>query len=165
VMVRLSEKQFALLENKSEKASPQGKRRPRTQREKAALPENQIERAICDVLSANGYVNLRMHVGLFRGWHGTSIVRVGEVGMPDWLSLCPISGAGGPRRVKAIWWECKAPGRKPRPEQLEWLDRHHRCGFTTAWFNQFDDDDRTDPEHSHVFITWFRWFTAHGRDR
>jgi hypothetical protein len=176
-VIRLTEAQYRMLDHRDDDRKP---RRTRTQRERSEMPENVLERQITDTLAAHGYVNLRLHSGVYVPLRlaGTlaavrNIVRIGTVGMPDWLSLRPALPPGsrvsdGPHFVKAVYWECKAPGRKPRPEQLAWLERHQQCGFEATWFHQFEPDERPESceaRDSHCFLRWFRDYFLIGGDR
>jgi hypothetical protein len=97
------------------------------------------------------------------------VVRVGEQGTSDWLSLRPIIPVGGsaldgPHPWQGFFWEAKAPGRRPTEAQLAWLDRHRRTGIEAWWFNQFATRDRPspacEPQESNVFEAWFlNYFT------
>jgi hypothetical protein len=174
-MIRVTPAQLSLLElNLSRGGEPSRPRPQREARRKGDLPENQLERQIVDFLSWRGYVNLRQHVGLFTPWRivrqgsldeaSRNVVRVGEVGAADWLSLRPVIAPGGraldgPHLWQGFFWEAKAPGKRPAAAQLAWIDKRRQCGFEAAWFNQFAARDRPSTavasRDSHVFETWF----------
>jgi hypothetical protein len=150
-----------------------------SRRRREDLPENQLERQITDFLAWRGFVSIRQHVGTFLPFrvvkqlqHGEitfeqalrNIVRIGEEGAADWWSARPIIPPGGrsqdgPWPWAAFYWEAKAPGRRPRPAQLEWMARRQQVGLEAGWFNQFAAHDRPSPacapRESHVFETWF----------
>lgn len=168
-MIHITKGQFELLEQTP--AKPPGKARPRKQ----DLPENVLEKQICDYLAWRGFLNLRQHVGLFVPYRCAktaafhNVVNIGQEGMADWLSIRPAIDPGGsacegPWLWQGFFWECKGPGRKPSAVQLEWLNKRRRCGFEAAWFNQFHSGDRRTkpcgaeaktPRDSYVFLTWF----------
>jgi hypothetical protein len=138
-----------------------------------------LERQICDFLAWRGFVTIRQHVGTFVPYRvlrqlqsgqltpeaaARNIVRVGEVGAADWLSMRPIIPPGGraldgPHPSVSFFWECKAPAKKPSAVQLAWLERRQQVGLDAVWFNQFAAADRPapacDPRESHVFEVWF----------
>lgn len=148
-------------------------------RRREGLPENMLEKQVLDYLAWRGFVSTRQHVGTFvplrllreaQAGHlapeqiARNIMRVGEEGAADWWSARPAVPTGGctldgPHRWVAFFWECKAPSKKPSAQQLAWLDRRRQRGFETAWFSQFEAEDRPSPvcapRESHVFVTWF----------
>jgi hypothetical protein len=180
-VIRVTRAQLSLLERNLERAA--GTRdapaEPRRRRPKAWMPENILERQITDLLSAHGFISVRQHSGLFIPLRiakqietgqlppeaaARNIVRTNEVGVADWWSARPIIPPGsrpldGPHPWQAFFWEAKAPGKRPSPAQLEWLDRRRQIGLTAWWFNQFEARDRPspacEPRQSHVFETWF----------
>jgi hypothetical protein len=152
---------------------------PRTRRPKAWLPENILEQQIRDFLAWRGFISIRQHVGTFlplrvvkQLQHGQisfeqalrNIVRIGEEGTADWWSARPIIPPGGraldgPHPWQAFCWEAKAPGKRPTPAQVAWIDKRRQVGIESAWFDQFAARDRPaeacEPRDSHVFETWF----------
>jgi len=148
-------------------------------RRREDLPENNLERQICDFLAWRGFISTRQHVGLFVPYRvlrqlqcgrletesaARNVVKIGEEGIADWWSARPIISPGGrvqdgPWMWQGFFWEAKAPRKKPSAAQLAWLDRRRQVGLESAWFNQFEPEDRTppagEPRDSHVFTTWF----------
>jgi hypothetical protein len=181
-VLRVSESQLVLLEaNLARGGEP-----ARGPRRREDLPENVLEAQIRDFLAWRGFISVRQHVGTFVPYRvlrqlqagklapeqaGRNVVRVGEEGAADWLSARPVIEPGGrardgPHLWQGFFWEAKAPGKRPSPAQLEWIDKRRRCGFEAAWFNQFAARDRPSPEcepkNSHVFETWFTgYFRRH----
>jgi hypothetical protein len=85
-------------------------------------------------LRERGWIARRNHVGAFQPVSGGSIVRMGETGECDW------------RFIKAKHGECvlymevefKRPGKKPRPEQLEYLAKRKHQGFRATWADSLE---------------------------
>jgi hypothetical protein len=167
-VIRVSPSQLSLLEANL----CDGGTAPAHGRRRENLPENVLERQICDFLAFHGFISTRQHVGTFvpfrllkqaaRGDRG--VVRIGETGAADWWSARPIIPSGGralagPHPWQAFFWECKAPGKRPSAAQLAWLGKRRQVGFEVAWFNQFAGQDRPtpacEPRDSHVFEVWF----------
>jgi hypothetical protein len=103
-----------------------------------------------------------------------NVVRIGEEGAADWWSARPVIPVGGraldgPHPWAGFFWEAKAPGKRPNPAQLEWLDGRRHVGIEAWWFNQFQAADRPspacEPRHSHVFETWFLGYFNDGGSR
>jgi hypothetical protein len=180
LVIRISESQLTLLQQNQ--AGARGEPAPAVvpvRRRREDLPENQLESQIRGFLNWRGFVTLRLHVGAFlplrfaRQLHGgqisleqalRNVVQINEQGAADWLSIRPTirpsaRAQDGPWPWEGFFWECKAPGKRPSPAQLAWLDKRRQCGFEAAWFNQFAAADRPspacEPRESHVFETWF----------
>jgi hypothetical protein len=184
-VIRASKAQLTLLEaNLAHSSGDQAPAVMRTSRRREGLPENQLERQICDFLAWRGYITIRQHVGTFLPFRVVkqlqqgqitfdqalrNVVSIGEQGTADWWSARPIIPPGGraldgPWPWSAFFWEAKAPRKKPSDAQLEWLAKRRQCGLEAAWFNQFAVQDRPveacEPHDSHVFETWFQeYFT------
>jgi hypothetical protein len=164
-VIRVSPAQLSLLEANLRA----GGTAPARGRRREDLPENLLERQICDFLAWRGFLSTRQHVGTFVPYRvlkqaAGNVVRIGETGAADWWSARPIIPAGGraldgPHSWQGFYWEAKAPGKKPSSAQLEWLERRRQVGFEAAWFSQFQAQDRAspacEPRESHVFETWF----------
>jgi hypothetical protein len=66
---------------------------------------------------------------------------------------------------QGFFWEAKAPGKRPSPAQIEWMDKRRQSGIEAVWLNEFQTRDRLspaiEPRDSPVFVTWFsEYFTA-----
>lgn len=85
--------------------------------------EASVTRAVIEHMRSLGYREKRNHVGLFYTEHGTPI-HMGKVGEPDWLFLKPND---------VVYIEIKAPGKKPKPEQLEYIAKLQHLGFKATW--------------------------------
>ena len=101
------------------------------------MKEADVTRQVIDYLEARGWRAIRMQSGLFKratpGYTGR--VRVGEVGIPDWLIvsyLYPYDHYLGPPAVSIspalFWLELKRPGEKLRKGQPEWIDKERARG-------------------------------------
>jgi hypothetical protein len=53
-------------------------------------------------------------------------------GVSDLFLAKPSRGFGG------YWIEMKAPGKKPRPEQYQWLDEMRANGYKAEWFDDWE---------------------------
>jgi hypothetical protein len=180
-MVRVSKKQLSLLQANLAGAGG-GNREPTViiaARRRENLPENVLEQQIRDFLAWRGFITVRQHVGTFLPFRVVkqlqssqitfeqamrNVVRIGEKGAADWWSARPIISPGGravddPHPWQAVFWECKAPGKRPTDAQLAWIGRRRQVGLEATWFNQFAARDRPveacEPRDSHVFETWF----------
>ena len=168
-MIRLSKVQLSLLERNLAGLAPEFT----SARRREELPENILERQICDFLAWRGFITTRQHVGLFVPYRvlklapeaiARNIVRIGETGAADWWSARPIILPGGraldgPWPWQGFYWEAKAPGKRPSAAQLAWMARRRQVGLEAAWFDQFQAHDRPspacEPRDSHVFQVWF----------
>jgi hypothetical protein len=106
------------------------------------LTEADVVRAVTDLMKAKGYRCMRLQSGVFAS--ETRILRIGEKGLPDWLFLRahPAAAAGW---ATVIFVECKAPGKKPRPEQAAWIAEATKAGLLATW----TDDVK-------LFAAWLR---------
>jgi hypothetical protein len=183
-MLRVSKAQLSLLGRNLRSCGPppaRGKRRE-------DLPENILEQQIRDFLAWHGYMSVRQHVGTFVPYRvlrqlqaggiateaaSRNVVRVGEEGAADWLSLRPViepdrRPPDGPHLWQAFYWEAKAPGKRPSPAQLEWMTRRRQAGIEAWWFDQYQPEARDrpspacEPRESHVFMTWFSGYFTKG---
>lgn len=153
----LTEDQAALLFDDFKKQSPfKGtKRGPRPKRKKSELPENQVEAAIESFLRLRGWVVTRVHIGTFvplgrlmqslessgtvsREVVMRSIVRMGKKGECDFWAVRPTPGQR--RLYQFFFYEVKAPGKRPTPEQVDWMRSMASCGIEAKWFDDFQDD-------------------------
>ena len=146
-MVRVTEAQAALLFG-----SPERKPRvPGQRKRREHLPENQLSGQIKGVLEAHGWTVTRQQSGLFTRPYETErvhLIRIGEKGRSDWRAERPIPGKPG--LVELFYYETKASGKKPRPEQRLWLEKRAACGFLAAWFDDFEGEWDTS------FLPWYR---------
>jgi len=175
-VIRVSPGQLSLLEANLRS----GGAAPARGRRREDLPENMLERQICDFLAWRGFATTRQHVGTFVPYRvlkqaarvTRDVVRIGEPGAADWWSARPIippggRAADGPWPWAGFFWEAKAPGKRPSPAQLAWLARRRQVGFEATWFNQFQAADRPppacEPRDSPVFEIWFLNYFEKGR--
>ena len=85
--------------------------------------------------------------GMERSGH---CIRIGEKGCADWRAERPIIPAG--KRVSScaafpcevMYLEFKAPGKKPKREQILWLERRQLTGIAAGWFDAL-----------HYFLPWY----------
>ncbi len=169
-MIRVTKEQFALFKKRVGKKT--GKSAvPRQRKRRDELPENQLEKAILDFLRYRNWTITRNHVGRYVGigpltaiiksgrrltWAaiGSSVVQMGEVGQADYTAsrpmpvtqLMPLSRASG--ACQRFHFECKAPGKEPSAEQLEWLRRARANGEVADWFDGLDTGRQ--------FLSWYR---------
>jgi hypothetical protein len=137
------------MERSREKSSRETPARlPRPKRKREDLPENQLTAQVVRYLQALGWTVVRQNSGLFaRPYDPESRIRIGEKGAADWFAYRPLRDAG---RVEFFFFELKAPGKKPRPEQVLWLGARMRTGTLAAWFDDFDFGG------SASFVPWLR---------
>jgi hypothetical protein len=168
--IHISEKQAALWFNgdskpKKGKKPPNGGGSPRKRKKKSELPENKLETVIEGFLTARRWKIIRQHVGTYvplgrimsyleseggvvpKAAVFRNIVRIGSKGDPDWLAVRPKRGVRGVYEL--FFYEAKAPGEKPKPEQLQRLKELAAAGYTAAWFDNYDDGFDTS------FLPWY----------
>lgn len=173
--VTLTEDQYALFRQNQRQAGSGAPRKagaPRVKKRKQDLPENIIECQIKTFLEMRGWQCLRLQAGTFAGLGPLiaaldkgllitremlyrSMVRIGEKGRADWLAMRPRRATGVDSLIEMpmhqiFFFECKAPGKKPQPEQLAWLQAQEQTGTPTAWFDDFEGDWDTS------FLPWYR---------
>lgn len=154
----ITEADFALLRGNlaGQSTAPASVARKPPQRARTSLPENIVEQQICDFLRVRRWVVKRQHVGkhvplgfLLRTMeHGgitreaifRNIVDVGEKYAADWRAERAVDGG----LMQVLYVEVKAPGRKPTPEQKEWLERARLAGARAGWWDSIE-----------AFTTWY----------
>ena len=161
--VRLTPGQLSLLTG----AKPKFGERPRPpapKKRREDLPENQVEAQIVDFLRAKGWHVIRQQVGTYvpyrvlaeaRSGKTPNVIpiRIGEKGMCDWKAsraLEPwmtIRPSGASRLGNAakeliarheFEFEVKAPGRRPNPDQLEYIRRAIALKRNAFWWSSYD---------------------------
>lgn len=149
----MSAAQFALFQQPGAARKPG---QPRLKRRPEDLPENQLTRQVCDFLRAKGWTVTRQQSGLFcRPFDPASRIRIGEPGCSDWRAERPVIPTGARRGSLAqyhqlFYFELKAPGKKPRPDQLAWLRAREATGTLARWFDAFNGGRSSD------FVAWYR---------
>lgn len=94
-------------------------------------PERQVQDAILEAAQMLGLVLVPTDAGaIARATEGAVRIAALPKGWPD------LSGVlhRGPFRGRAVFVEVKQPGRRPEPEQDEWLDRLAEAGAAVNWF-------------------------------
>ncbi len=102
---------------------------------KSDLPENQVAGTIVDYLRWRGWHVVRQQSGLFSRPGAKGRVRVGEVGASDWYAVRPLKGTG---TSEFFYFETKATGKKPTPEQTAWIEQRKKSGIEVEWFDSFE---------------------------
>ncbi len=102
--LRISAEQWALL--KADRSEP----RPKIRKPRAALPENVLERQICDFCVLRGWLPIRIQAGVFRSLDGKRYISGAKKGTPDWIFA---------RRDQCMLIEAKAPGGRVSAEQAD----------------------------------------------
>ncbi len=102
--LRISADQWALLQPDR----PAGKLR--SQKPRAQLPENALERQICDFCRIRGWLPIRIQAGVFRSLDGKRYISGAKKGTPDWVFI---------RRDQCMLIEAKAPGGRVSAEQAD----------------------------------------------
>lgn len=153
-MVRMTTAQFALFNGGKPATVKTRKSAVRQKREN--LPENIVTKQIKDFLESRGWNVIRMNSGLFERRYGKQasqpaegehkpMIRIGKKGQADWLCYRRIGGI----QFHLFHMEVKAPGKTPKPDQLEWIYRHRATGTPADWMDSFDIGKRP-------FIRWYR---------
>ncbi len=104
VALRVSAEQWALLQPDR----PAGQ--PRAKKTRTALPENQLERQICDFCVLRGWLPIRIQAGVFRSLDGKRYISGAKKGTPDWVFI---------RRDQCMLVEAKAPRGRVSAEQAD----------------------------------------------
>ncbi len=102
--MRVSDAQWALL---------QGERlpdQPRARKPRASLPENQLEKQICDFCVVRGWLPIRIQAGVFKSLDGKRHISGAPKGTPDWVFI---------RRNTAMLVEMKSLRGKASKPQLD----------------------------------------------
>jgi len=163
-MVRMTESQFRLFQEGQQ--PKQGKRAPRAKKRHDDLPENQLEGQVLGFLRARGWTVIRNHVGRYVPLYvvmqaqeanqvirvntlGGRIVTIGKKGQSDYTATRPRPELGYGMQQQ-IHIELKAPGKRPTPEQLEWMRQKNATGEPAEWFDEFQDD------WPHSFVPWYK---------
>ncbi len=161
--IRMTEEQARRLRQRSlfqNCASGPPIKKPRVQKRKEELPENQNEKIICDFLAIRGWIVERNHVGLFvpyaqfinaRTVKKPRVIRIGEKGVADWRAERLVSG-GGVGMFQRFDFEVKARGEKPKPDQSEWMSKRRLLGQIVVWFDGYDKGNS--PLIPWYFETW-----------
>jgi hypothetical protein len=132
--------------------------KPRQKKRREELPENIVEGQIKDFLELRHWTLIRQHVGLFVPWHyfikriwvRVSTLRpvsMGEKGMSDWAAV-RVQQPGDP--LQFFYYEAKASGSTPSPEQRQWLEQKHARGFICGWFDDYAGDWPSS------FLPWYK---------
>ena len=173
-MIRMTEAQASLfatnVKRGGRQAGPRKESAPRVKRPAAELPENIVKQQILDFMKAHGWIEKRMHVGTYtpyrmllmleealaRGANMKAeiekakhqIIRIGKEGDADWRFEKPIPG--DPRKAHLCCYvEMKGPGKRPKPEQVEWLARRNATGTPATWADGYDTGRSP-------FLSWYR---------
>lgn len=144
-MIVLSPKEAAQLTGKRVvKDSLTTMRKPRIQKRREELPENQLEQQCLDYARLLGLIPVRQHVGLFVPLEAAKRgvfrpVNIGTKGMCDWRFELP-----GTDRVPLRFFESefKAAGKYPTRDQYEYVEVRCRQGVCAIWFSTFVDFKR-----------------------
>ena len=84
-------------------------------------PESKLKAQVELYLSANGYIPLRLNVGLFYTANGNPINTGLPKGTSDLIAIQPVTG-------RAVFIECKIKYRKPTPEQINFIEVMRKQG-------------------------------------
>lgn len=103
-------------------------------RQVVLLKESHVEQAVVEFLQWDGWHVIKME----ENFSERKSKRTGEPGMPDRLAL-----RYNPDQI--LWLELKAPGKKPRPHQLDWHEAERKRG---ALVLVVDDINQ--------FISWYK---------
>lgn len=101
----------------------------RVKNDKLELRENDVERQVNDFLRAHQWMVHRLHVGTMRALDG-SYLRMYPEGTPDWMATHT--------QRPAIYYELKAPGKKPTDAQLLQIMYLGRVGYFAGWWDSLE---------------------------
>lgn len=96
--------------------------------------ENEVVAECIAWLRERGWVARRQHVGTFQPISGGAPVRMGENGECDWRCFRAAHG----KCIEYFEWEAKSPGKKPRPDQLEYIAKRRHQGFNATWADSLE---------------------------
>jgi hypothetical protein len=90
--------------------------------------ESDVLKAVMDYLSAQGFVMFRRNTGAMKASHGgkSRFIRFSQKGMADLWGVQKGTG-------RHIECEVKAPGKRPSPEQVAWLQQCIEIGCIAFW--------------------------------
>lgn len=114
---------------------------------KARTPEGEVLSGALELLKLRGVVAVRFNTGALKTPSG-GFIRFGAVGAPDIWGAIPWAAG------RMILVEVKAPKGKPRPNQVEFLERMRAAGAVAVWLDDLGRLDailgylRRDPEAS-----------------
>lgn len=97
------------------------------------MTEREVVSQCIDWLRSKGWICRRQHVGLFYTADGRP-QRIGDAGEPDWRCI----RATGGRLIEYFEFEAKAQGKKPRPEQREYIAKRRHQGFRATWADSLE---------------------------
>lgn len=153
--VRLTADQLSLLTGAKPKFGEPPQRPPRPKKRREDLPENQVEAQIVDFLRAKGWHVTRQQVGTYvpyrvlaeaRSGKTPNVIpiRIGEKGMCDWKASRALFRDAIYDAAKVLVsryefeFEVKAPGRRPNPDQLEYIRRAIALKRNAFWWSSYD---------------------------
>jgi hypothetical protein len=171
--VRVTEEQAAMLFGAAV-ARPKG-RKVAARKPHDALPENQVESICLGYLRACGWTVERQQAGTVCGLGPLlqaldrsqaitrelvyrSLIRSGSKGRCDWVAVrhLRMMDHSGMRAIVAVVQrfelEIKAPGRKPSPEQLDYIRQRNATGLLATWCDRLLPSD---PGESEALLTWY----------
>jgi hypothetical protein len=132
--IRLNSDQAAMLFG--EKTASAKPKRARLRKATAALPENQLEAQIVDLLRCSGWRVARRQSGVFRSLDGKRHIHIGEKGEADWECIRRLEPGIG--RVEHFFMEVKAAGKFPDEDQLKFGRLMKAQGFVWVWFDSLE---------------------------
>ncbi|MEI9975080.1 MAG: hypothetical protein WDO73_25320 [Ignavibacteriota bacterium] len=126
------------------------------------MAENIVESQIRRFLESRGWIVIRQQAGTVAGIGPLlaaldrdepitrellyrCMIRTGAKGRADWVAVRPVSyvdldlARRHPGLVQRFEMEIKAPGKKPSPEQRQYLEDRAAVGFLGGWFDSFED--------------------------
>ena len=98
------------------------------------MNERQVTNDCIEWLRSLGWICRRQHVGTFQPMSGGAPVKMGEAGECDWRCMRVSHG----EYVQYFELELKAPGKKPRPDQYEYMAKRTHQGFNATWCDSLE---------------------------
>ncbi len=92
------------------------------------IAEKDVQRGVIDLLQAAGWIVVRVHVGMFKGWNRDTPVSMnkGKEGFPDLIAVC--HSRDGLSRVLFIETK-RSKGGKLSQQQEQWRDHLLSQGY------------------------------------
>lgn len=98
------------------------------------MSERQVTNECIEWLRSIGWICRRQHVGTFQPMSGGAPVRMGEAGACDWVCFRALPD----RTADYLELELKALGKRPRPDQYEYMAKRTHQGFHATWCDSLD---------------------------
>lgn len=96
--------------------------------------ERQTTADCIEWLRDRGWICRRQHVGTFQPISGGAPTKMGEQGECDWRCM----RAANEKHIEYFELELKATGKKPRPDQFQYMAKRQHQGFKVTWADSLE---------------------------